>query len=182
MDLLAFASLVSPYFLTFLPNFSAFVTLESFASGGREVLIQNTQNNAWLLDCYAKVPYPFGLTFLEYLDTLFKAYGEERSYDILHKEIKVPGMEFALVEDGYVTETKLDTFERVANNTCQIVGENMLVLFESIMKSPEFHNKTASITFVIDEHYNRISFLLVTRNRTYSLYVYIGTCFDCIAV
>lgn len=116
--------------------------METFASGGRELLVRSSQYNHWLLDCYSKVPYPFGISVFSYLHHLFEPYGKTRNFDIIERELHIPGLELALVEDGYVFQTRLDRFDRISNHTCQTIGENMMVLVEKISTSKEFRDKT----------------------------------------
>lgn len=112
-------------------------------------MLRYSDHNGWLLDCYTKVPYPFAFTeFYNFLPYLAQ-YGSKRAFDIYEEELDAPGLEFSFVQDATVTKTKLDKVDRIANDTCQLLGENLMVLIEGIVTKPEFHDRSVSIYLII---------------------------------
>lgn len=109
-------------------------------------MLRYTSKNAWLLNCYSNVPYPFAISMFKYLEPLFEIYGHQRAFDIIEKEATIPGMELALVENGILYQTKLDEFAEVYNGTFQILGDNLLPLITSILKSEAFQNPKVCTT------------------------------------
>lgn len=105
-----------------------FINMESVGSGGRQLVFQMGPGHAWISEAYAaSVPRPHGSVVGQDIfesgiipsDTDFRIY---RDFG------RVPGIDLAVVQNGYVYHTRQDVPSAIQPGTLQFGGDNMLAL------------------------------------------------------
>eukprot|EP01061_Rhynchopus_euleeides_P015047 TRINITY_DN25845_c0_g1_i1.p1 TRINITY_DN25845_c0_g1~~TRINITY_DN25845_c0_g1_i1.p1 ORF type:complete len:873 (+),score=299.53 TRINITY_DN25845_c0_g1_i1:117-2735(+) len=121
-------------------NLRAQVNLEASGTGGREIVIQNGPKNAWIGRTYvAKVPYPHahGVAQLIFESGVLPAQTDFQTYRDFHPVMpKLPGMDFAVVQDGHVYHTPQDDYAHVDPRHVQRLGDNIYALVTGLASSP----------------------------------------------
>uniref|UniRef100_A0A673GXQ5 Endoplasmic reticulum metallopeptidase 1 n=1 Tax=Sinocyclocheilus rhinocerous TaxID=307959 RepID=A0A673GXQ5_9TELE len=100
----------------------AFVNLEAAGVGGKEVVFQTGPENPWLVQAYVRAAvHPFASVVGQEVfqsgvipsDTDFRIY---RDFG------KIPGIDLAFIENGFIYHTKYDTPERIHTDSIQRAG------------------------------------------------------------
>eukprot|EP01064_Diplonema_japonicum_P009003 TRINITY_DN16479_c0_g1_i1.p1 TRINITY_DN16479_c0_g1~~TRINITY_DN16479_c0_g1_i1.p1 ORF type:complete len:873 (+),score=120.72 TRINITY_DN16479_c0_g1_i1:56-2620(+) len=122
----------------------AMVNLEASGSGGREMVIQNGPGNAWISRTYAeKVPHPHihGVAQMIFQSGVLPAQTDFQTYRDHHPTLKkLPGMDLAVVQGGYVYHTPQDDIEHVDAAHVQRLGDNVFALVDALASSPYLRN------------------------------------------
>lgn len=115
----------------------AYINLESTGSGGREILFRSGPKHDWLIKMYQQsVPHPFGQAVAEELfETGFIPSATD--FEIFRDYGKIPGLDFAYVEDGWRYHTRYDSVEYISMESIQHTGDNILKLTKKIANSIE---------------------------------------------
>ena len=116
------------------------VNLEASGAGGREIVIQNGPRNAWITRAYTgSVPYPHihGVAQLIFESGVLPAQTDFQTYRDYHPVLKeLPGMDFAVVQEGHVYHTAQDNLAHVDAAHVQRLGDNIHALIRSLAASP----------------------------------------------
>ncbi|TRY97146.1 hypothetical protein DNTS_032795 [Danionella cerebrum] len=121
----------------------AFVNLEAAGVGGKEVVFQTGPENPWLVRAYVKAAlHPFASVVGQEVfqsgvipsDTDFRIY---RDFG------RIPGIDLAFIENGFIYHTKYDTPERIHTDSIQRAGENLLALLRYLLVSEELADPSA---------------------------------------
>lgn len=118
----------------------AVINLESTGSGGRELLFRSGPKHDWLIKMYgASVPRPFGHAVA---DELFETgiIPSATDFTMFVEYGKIPGLDFAYVQDGWRYHTRKDSIEYISLESVQHTGNNILALTKKIVNSKELAN------------------------------------------
>ncbi|KAL5289339.1 hypothetical protein ACFFRR_009467 [Megaselia abdita] len=121
-------------------NCKALINLDAAGNMGREVLFQSGPNHPWLMRHYhSSVVKPFATTLAE---EIFQAglLPSDTDFRIFRDHGSVPGLDFALWDNGFSYHTKYDKFDEVPRGTLQNTGDNMLNLVRSIATGKELED------------------------------------------
>uniref|UniRef100_A0A8C1X8R9 Endoplasmic reticulum metallopeptidase 1 n=1 Tax=Cyprinus carpio TaxID=7962 RepID=A0A8C1X8R9_CYPCA len=121
----------------------AFVNLEAAGVGGKEVVFQTGPENPWLVQAYVRAAvHPFASVVGQEVfqsgvipsDTDFRIY---RDFG------KIPGIDLAFIENGFIYHTKYDTPERIHTDSIQRAGDNILSVLKHLVMSDELADSSA---------------------------------------
>lgn len=118
---------------------SAFVNLDNAGTEGQEMLFQSTgRNAAWMLDRYSDaVPHPFAIVSAQEMFDA-KLIPSDTDFRVLRDfGERIPGLDLAVVRNGYVYHTKYDRAELISRATYQAVGDNVLALTKALANAKE---------------------------------------------
>ncbi|XP_072260329.1 endoplasmic reticulum metallopeptidase 1-like isoform X2 [Pyxicephalus adspersus] len=113
----------------------AFINLEAAGVGGKELVFQTGPENPWLVQAYVKAAvHPFVSVVAQEIfqsgiipsDTDFRIY---RDFG------KIPGIDLAYIENGYIYHTKYDTADRIHIDSIQRAGDNVLGVLKYLASS-----------------------------------------------
>jgi hypothetical protein len=110
---------------TVMSALHAYINVEAAGSSGPALLFEAGPANAWLSGAWARrVPHPRGGSFgLE----VYKRLPNDTDFTVLARE-EIPGLNFALVGDGYAYHTARDVPERLDGGALRTTGENVVTL------------------------------------------------------
>ncbi len=122
----------------------AYINLESAGSGSPTMLFETGPDNAWLTSLWARhAPHPRGGSFgLE----VYRRLPNDTDFS-LFKTQGIPGLNFAVVGDGYAYHTARDTPERIAPATARELGENVVAIAEAIESTDITRRTTGDPTY-----------------------------------
>jgi hypothetical protein len=109
----------------------AFVNLDAAGSGGKAILFRATHAKRGLLQAYRQVPYPYATSVGEDLFRL-GVVPSDTDFRVYRDRVRLPGLDFALFQDGYAYHTPLDRPERIASGSLQQMGENTLAVVRAL--------------------------------------------------
>ncbi len=103
----------------------AYINIEAAGSGGTANLFQAGPGNGWLIGPWARrAPHPRGASFgIE----IYRRLPNDTDFTILARH-GIPGLNFALVGDGYTYHTARDVPERLKPKTVRETGENVVAI------------------------------------------------------
>jgi hypothetical protein len=110
---------------TVMSALHAYINVEAAGASGPAVLFESGPANAWLNRVWARrAPHPRGGSFgLE----VYKRLPNDTDFTVLARE-EIPGLNFALVGDGYAYHTARDLPERLDPRALRTTGENVVTL------------------------------------------------------
>lgn len=101
----------------------AYINVEAAGSGGPGMLFQAGPDNGWITGPWARsAPHPRGAS---YGIELYKRLPNDTDFTILARH-GIPGLNFALIGDGYAYHTPRDVPERISARTLRDIGENVV--------------------------------------------------------
>uniref|UniRef100_A0A3P8XQI1 Endoplasmic reticulum metallopeptidase 1 n=1 Tax=Esox lucius TaxID=8010 RepID=A0A3P8XQI1_ESOLU len=118
----------------------AFINLDSAGVGGKEMMFQAGPNSPWLVQAYVHAAkHPFASVVAQEIfqsgmipsDTDFRIYSHFG---------KIPGIDLAFIENGFIYHTKYDTPDRILTDSIQRAGDNILAILKHLMMSKELGN------------------------------------------
>ncbi|KAJ6642258.1 Endoplasmic reticulum metallopeptidase 1 [Pseudolycoriella hygida] len=113
----------------------AYFNFDSAGSGGKEVMFQS-KGIPWMMNLYNNLaPHPLSTTFAEEVFEN-KVIPSDSDYRIFRDFGKLPGMDFAFYQNGYVYHTQNDVADIIPLGTYQNTGDNMLALTMAAANSP----------------------------------------------
>lgn len=124
----------------------AFVNLDNAGTEGQEMLFQSTGHN-WMLNRYSSaVPHPFAIvTAQEMFDA--KLIPSDTDFRVLRDfGNDLPGLDLAVVRNGYVYHTKYDRAELISRATYQAVGDNVLALTRALANAKELKQNKQQVS------------------------------------
>ena len=103
----------------------AYINVEAAGSGGTANLFEAGPGNGWLIGPWARrAPHPRGASFgIE----IYRRLPNDTDFTILSRH-GIPGLNFALVGDGYTYHTARDVPERLSAKTVRETGENVVAI------------------------------------------------------
>jgi hypothetical protein len=103
----------------------AYINVEAAGSGGTAILFEAGPGNGWLIAPWARrAPHPRGASFgIE----IYRRLPNDTDFTILARH-GIPGLNFALVGDGYTYHTARDVPERLKPQTVRETGENVVAI------------------------------------------------------
>jgi hypothetical protein len=121
-----------------------YINVEAAGSGGPAMLFEAGPANAWVVGPWARrAPHPRGASFgVE----VYRRLPNDTDFTILGRQ-GVPGLNFALVGDGYTYHTARDIPERVSGNTVREVGENVVAIAGALDAMDITQRTTASALY-----------------------------------
>lgn len=128
----------------------AFINLEAQGVGGRELLFRSGPKHDWLIKKYREsVSKPFGQVFAEEMfETNVLKSGTD--FESFRDSGKIPGVDFAYCNQGWIYHTKFDHIRYVTKESVQNTGNNILELTKKLANSEELENPpegTAAVYF-----------------------------------
>jgi hypothetical protein len=108
-----------------MTRLQAYVNVEAAGSGGPAMLFETGPANGWITKPWARrAPHPRGASFgLE----IYRRLPNDTDFTILARQ-GIPGLNFALIGDGYSYHTARDVPERLSARTVREVGENVVAI------------------------------------------------------
>ena len=102
-----------------------YINIEAAGSGGPAMLFETGPANGWVVGPWARrAPHPRGASFGA---EVYRRLPNDTDFTILGRHA-VPGLNFALVGDGYAYHTARDVPERLSSRTVRDVGENVVAI------------------------------------------------------
>ena len=103
----------------------AYINVEAAGSGGTANLFEAGPGNGWLIGSWARrAPHPRGASFgIE----IYRRLPNDTDFTVLARQ-GIPGLNFALVGDGYAYHTARDVPERIKPKTLRETGENVVAI------------------------------------------------------
>jgi hypothetical protein len=122
----------------------AYINIEASGSAGGAMLFETGPANHWLLKPWSEgARYPRGASFaLE----IYKRLPNDTDFSILRRH-EVPGLNFALVGDGYAYHTARDTPERLSPRSLRTTGENIVGLLDALQRSDITQRTSRTATY-----------------------------------
>lgn len=115
----------------------AYINLDSLGLGGRELLFRSGPRHDWLIKKYRQsVPNPFGQVFAEEMFDL-NLLTSRTDFESFRDAGKIPGLDIAYCNQGWVYHTKYDHIMYMSIDTIQNTGNNMLELIKVFADSDE---------------------------------------------
>ena len=115
---------------------AAFINLEGAGGSGREIVFQTGPLHQWIAEAYsAAAPYPFASVLAQ---DVFQsgAIPSDTDFRVFRDFGRVPGMDVAYIDNGYIYHTRLDTEDRVSAGALQRCGENLVATITALAESP----------------------------------------------
>ena len=108
-----------------MTRLQAYVNVEAAGSGGPAMLFESGPANGWITTPWARrAPHPRGASFgLE----IYRRLPNDTDFTILARQ-GIPGLNFALIGDGYWYHTARDVPDRLSARTVRDVGENVVAI------------------------------------------------------
>ncbi|KAH8386240.1 hypothetical protein KR200_007727, partial [Drosophila serrata] len=125
-------------------NCKMVINLEVAGSGGRDLLFQTGPNKPWLVKYYRLYSkHPFATTIAE---EIFQGglLPSDTDFRIFRDFGKVPGLDMAQVNNGYVYHTIFDAYKVIPARSVQNTGNNVLALVRAFSNATELY-ETESI-------------------------------------
>jgi hypothetical protein len=118
----------------------AYINIDTAGSRGPATLFETGPGNGWLLGPWARhAPHPRGGSFgVE----IYRRLPNDTDFTILARE-NIPGLNFALVGDGYTYHTARDVPERLSASTIRETGENVVAI-ATALDAVDVTRRTAS--------------------------------------
>lgn len=88
--------------------------------------------NGWLVEAYAKSAlYPYGTSIGE---EIFQRglIPSDTDFRVFRDFLKIPGLDFAFVKNGWIYHTKYDSIESIPPGSLQNMGSNILSLTQTL--------------------------------------------------
>jgi Peptidase family M28 len=106
----------------------AYINIEAAGSSGPAMLFEAGPVNGWIVGPWARrAPHPRGASFgVE----IYRRLPNDTDFTILGRQ-GLPGLNFALIGDGYSYHTARDVPERLSSRTIRDVGENVVATAEA---------------------------------------------------
>lgn len=107
----------------------AYVNIEAAGSSGPAMLFEAGPANGWLTSPWARnAPHPRGGSFgLE----IYRRLPNDTDFTLLARQ-NIPGLNFALVGDGYSYHTARDVPDRLSSRTLRTTGENVVAVVTAL--------------------------------------------------
>ncbi|KAH8371342.1 hypothetical protein KR093_007018, partial [Drosophila rubida] len=125
------------------PLCKAVINLDAAGSGGRDILFQSGPNHSWLVDYYKMyVKHPFATTMAE---EIFQSgiMPSDTDFRQFVSFAKIPGLDMAQFNNGYVYHTNFDTIDVIPVEALQNTGDNILGLVRGLANATELSNTAA---------------------------------------
>jgi hypothetical protein len=122
----------------------AYINIEAAGSRGPAMLFEVGPLNGWIVGPWARrAPHPRGASFgVE----IYRRLPNDTDFTILGRQ-GLPGLNFALVGDGYSYHTARDVPERLSPETVRNVGENVVAIAEAFDGMDVTRRTTASAMY-----------------------------------
>jgi hypothetical protein len=105
-----------------------YINIEAAGSAGPAMLFETGPANGWVVGPWARrAPHPRGASFAV---DVYRRLPNDTDFTMLGRH-GVPGLNFALVGDGYSYHTARDVPERLSSRTVRDVGENVVAIAEA---------------------------------------------------
>ncbi len=106
-----------------MSRLNAYINVEAIGSSGRAMLFETGPGNGWIVRQWAhSAPRPRGASFAV---EIYKRLPNDTDFSIF-KRHDVPGLNFASIGDSYAYHTARDTADRLADETLETTGENVV--------------------------------------------------------
>lgn len=110
---------------TVMTTLHAYINVEAAGSSGPSVLFEAGPGNGWVTRPWARTaPHPRGGS---YGIEIYKRLPNDTDFTLLARQ-EIPGLNFALVGDGYAYHTARDVPERLAPRALRATGENVVAV------------------------------------------------------
>jgi hypothetical protein len=110
----------------------AYINIEAAGSGGTAMLFEAGPGNGWLIRPWARrAPHPRGASFGT---EIYRRLPNDTDFTILGRQ-GIPGLNFALVGDGYSYHTARDVPERLKPKTVRETGENVVAIATALARA-----------------------------------------------
>jgi hypothetical protein len=110
----------------------AYINVEAAGSGGTAMLFEAGPGNGWLIRPWARrAPHPRGASFGT---EIYRRLPNDTDFTILGRQ-GIPGLNFALVGDGYSYHTARDVPERLKPKTVRETGENVVAIATALARA-----------------------------------------------
>ena len=122
----------------------AYINIEAAGSSGPAMLFEAGPANGWLTGPWARrAPHPRGGSFgIE----VYKRLPNDTDFTLLARQ-NIPGLNFALVGDGYSYHTARDVPDRVPSRTLRTTGENVVAVATALDRMDITQRGTRGATF-----------------------------------
>ncbi|MEN3336932.1 MAG: hypothetical protein V7647_608 [Acidobacteriota bacterium] len=108
-----------------MTRLQAYINVEAAGSAGPAMLFETGPGNAWVAGPWARrAPHPRGASFAV---EVYRRLPNDTDFTILARHA-IPGLNLALVGDGYAYHTARDVPERLSSRTVRDVGENVVAM------------------------------------------------------
>ncbi len=129
-----------------MSRLQAYVNVEAAGSGGPAMLFETGPENGWITVPWARrAPHPRGASFgLE----IYRRLPNDTDFTILARQ-GIPGLNFALIGDGYSYHTARDVPDRLSARTVRDVGENVVAI-ATALDQIDITRRTSSTALYFD--------------------------------
>jgi hypothetical protein len=108
-----------------MTRLQAYINVEAAGSAGPAMLFETGPGNAWVAGPWARrAPHPRGASFAV---EVYRRLPNDTDFTILARQA-IPGLNLALIGDGYAYHTARDVPERLSSRTVRDVGENVVAM------------------------------------------------------
>ncbi|EDV35716.2 uncharacterized protein Dana_GF12335 [Drosophila ananassae] len=119
-------------------NCKAFLNLDGYGGGGRDLLFQSSPDQSWLVEYYKhNVKHPFATNLAE---DILKVYSPDTDYSILTKYGNMSGLNLAQSINSFAYQTRLDNYNIIPSDSVQSIGDNVLSLVRALSNSKELQD------------------------------------------
>jgi hypothetical protein len=123
-----------------------YINVEAAGSAGPGMLFETGPGNGWVVGPWARhAPHPRGASFGY---EIYRRLPNDTDFTVLGRH-GVPGLNFALVGDGYSYHTARDVPERLSSRTVRDLGENVVAI-ASALDSVDITRRTTSNAMYFD--------------------------------
>ena len=111
-----------------LDRVETYLNFEAIGSSGPSLLFEAGPGNAWLLGPWTRAPNPRGSSVaLE----IYKRLPNDTDFSIL-KRSRIPGLNFAAIQDSYAYHSPRDTTRRLSDATLRSTGRNAVAMVRDL--------------------------------------------------
>jgi hypothetical protein len=122
----------------------AYINIEAAGSSGPPMLFQAGPGNGWLTRPWARsAPHPRGGSFGA---EVYKRLPNDTDFTLLARH-DIPGLNFAVIGDGYAYHTPRDVPERLGSEALRTMGENVVAVAQALDRIDITQRATRGATF-----------------------------------